>query len=1385
MSQHSRTDLCGGRRETAVPTAMVFFEVSETVFDVRGQTIETRQQAFDSNGNATWYISRTTDDSKGRAVYSTDQHPEGTAAAEIFGSYNQYDAEDRSVRSERRKGVDIAINGTGDFLIAELASAGQLLSFSTTQYDNAGRVTESFRTTGDINTNDPDQTSGLTTEYTYNRFGETTQVRRESWNGAGDGKVVMVSRTYFDDKGRATLCTDSYLENGTNPTFATETLYDSQGRGYSTVRYEGTDIAIDADGMSSIAARGTVLTSTTTFYDTRGRVEATIGADGGRTDFEYDDQGRRVATIGPEVVISGVSVRHRTETIYDDRGRVASERAGIIQNGISPGVHYDPNDLDSFQETSFTYDENGNVARTTWDDGSFALVRYDVLGRKIAESQQVVSTLTLAWSEADHSYVNANDTAVQIPTRWFQYDSQGRLAAVELPAVPDPRDNNVLKRPRYEYGYDAQGQQTSIRDAYDSVTQFQFDPVRGFQIERELPFAAGPDKIHGNNIGDVEFSETFQIDDRGRQELQVSFEGVHMVPVYDPITGRMTATHYFEDAGSYNSGMGSPDEIRSYTYDDYGRQIVVDHSVIETSTTRSETTTYDARGRTESVTGPEGTILYGYDDLNRQTRVSTRGIGFQPVNPDDFENVTDYTYDELGRLKTVTATERNDAVVDISTDSGIQPDTTTYDYDLIGNLDATRYSNQLVHDYQYDDLNRLEELTHFIDANGNGVYDSGEQKRAVFDYVLRADGKRESVKEEFFTNNDDVADITNDFTWDYDDVGRLVAESLDSTDSSLDYIDSFVFDLVGNRTETTRDGQYTISYDYDANDRLTTETKDYVDGAVDDESITYDYDQTQQTSKETTVAGVTTTQTFTYNLQGRMSLVSTDTNGTTESTAYAYDSAGNRIRSTHVANDGTVTVTEYLTDTRNPTGYSQVAVETTTTDGQPSKRIVYTIGHDQISQTVYASDGAGGWNAGETHHFGTDGHGSVRVLYGAAAAIVQDIVNSVPQIYHFDAYGNLLNFTDGVVPLTSYLYSGEAFDQTIGQQYLRARWYDPASGRFNRLDPFAGNMQDPQSLHKYTYVHGDPIQMADPTGLFGGLAGAVAGAAIRGALVGGVGGAAYGASYGFARGYLDGVRGTALLNATAANAWHSAKWGAGIGALLGGGITLTAHTLFGYGALGASASWATAQALWTVPAASIGLAVSLRQYRDGLKSNDPVDMVFGAIGIVTFASGGIHAKNRSLGTTMRSNSSPSAQQIYAQADTLVLASEGANSVGPIAVVGKTFLHNNLYPERLSNLQGSLRLIGDQSNLPQIQSGQLNQVIGSRVQLPINNPTALQQAFAEWYRVLKPGGEIRLSVARGREGDIVGAMEAAGFAEAGEMSNFTPPSSQWYSAKKPN
>ncbi|MDR3197657.1 MAG: RHS repeat-associated core domain-containing protein, partial [Planctomycetaceae bacterium] len=111
------------------------------------------------------------------------------------------------------------------------------------------------------------------------------------------------------------------------------------------------------------------------------------------------------------------------------------------------------------------------------------------------------------------------------------------------------------------------------------------------------------------------------------------------------------------------------------------------------------------------------------------------------------------------------------------------------------------------------------------------------------------------------------------------------------------------------------------------------------------------------------------------------------------------------------------------------------------------------------------------------------------------------------ELYAFDAYGNALGF-DPSVALTEFLYSGEQFDSKIGQQYLRARYYDPATGRFNRLDPFFGNLNDPQSLHKYLYAHNDPINGIDPSG--NSLAGVSISIAI-GVGIGAIGGGVLGA----------------------------------------------------------------------------------------------------------------------------------------------------------------------------------------------------------------------------------------------------------------------------------
>jgi RHS repeat-associated protein len=66
----------------------------------------------------------------------------------------------------------------------------------------------------------------------------------------------------------------------------------------------------------------------------------------------------------------------------------------------------------------------------------------------------------------------------------------------------------------------------------------------------------------------------------------------------------------------------------------------------------------------------------------------------------------------------------------------------------------------------------------------------------------------------------------------------------------------------------------------------------------------------------------------------------------------------------------------------------------------------------------------------------------------------------------------------------SYLYTGEQFDGSLGNYYLRARYYDPNSGRFTQMDTWMGRDSDPVTLHKYLYANGDSANNIDPSGNF-------------------------------------------------------------------------------------------------------------------------------------------------------------------------------------------------------------------------------------------------------------------------------------------------------------
>jgi len=292
--------------------------------------------------------------------------------------------------------------------------------------------------------------------------------------------------------------------------------------------------------------------------------------------------------------------------------------------------------------------------------------------------------------------------------------------------------------------------------------------------------------------------------------------------------------------------------------------------------------------------------------------------------------------------------------------------------------------------------------------------------KASYNYQLDAAGNRKQVTES-------SGRVVN---WSYDGIYRLTNETISQDPHSVNGSVGYGLDPVGNRQSQTSSipGIGTGNFTYDPDDRLNTET--------------YDANGNTLTSDG---------KTFAYDFENRLKSMN---NG---AVTIQYDADGNRVAKTVAG-----VTTRYLVDDLNPTGLAQVVEEVT---GTTTSRF-YTYGLQRISENQQIS------NAWTPSFYGYDGFGSVRTL--------TDSTGTVTDTYDYDAWGNAVN-TTGSTP-NVYLYRGEQYDSDLNLYYLRARYFNPLSGRFLTRDPQEGRIKVPGSLHKYLYSVGDPINLFDPTG---------------------------------------------------------------------------------------------------------------------------------------------------------------------------------------------------------------------------------------------------------------------------------------------------------------
>jgi RHS repeat-associated protein len=267
-----------------------------------------------------------------------------------------------------------------------------------------------------------------------------------------------------------------------------------------------------------------------------------------------------------------------------------------------------------------------------------------------------------------------------------------------------------------------------------------------------------------------------------------------------------------------------------------------------------------------------------------------------------------------------------------------------------------------------------------------------------------------------------------------------------------------VFDLLGRLDQVTGTGAG--SFAWDTAGRLT--------GTAEGRSLQYD---TAGQATTLTDPGADTTTAFAYDADGNRTSAATTTGTGTTGTVMGWDVAGHltshttATTSTTYAYDATGLRTSASATTGGATTAEQYVWDTTGT--------VATLLADSTNTYVYGLDGtplAQLDAEDDPVYLHTDLVGSVRTATGHDAEAVCDA--------DYDPYGQPRPVTDDpCAQVTRFGYAGQYTDPT-GLQYLRHRYYDPATAQFLSVDPRLDVTGDP-----YGYAGGNPLQNTDPLGL--------------------------------------------------------------------------------------------------------------------------------------------------------------------------------------------------------------------------------------------------------------------------------------------------------------
>ncbi len=722
--------------------------------------------------------------------------------------------------------------------------------------------------------------------------------------------------------------------------------------------------------------------------------------------------------------------------------------------------------------TLFTYTAQGLVDTMTDPLGRVTDYEYDSLGRLVSMTF-ALGTVDEATERFEYdaagnvtAIINANGNRTA-----YEYDDLNRLTRI-IEADPDG-PGGPLTSPVSSFSYDKNGNVTRITDARGNSTTYDYDSldrrihVTDAQIN-QMSYSYDP---AGNRVS--------VIDPLGRQTRTV-FDTRNRVTETIAADGGVTRFQYDAD----NSLLQLIDPVANvtrYLYDDrnrlqreidpFGNEINYEYDLVDNLVNKS-----DRNGRITE---------FEYDDLDRL-------IGETWLKPDEaIANTITYAYDAASNLVTTADAfsalaftyDERDRVTTV--DNIGTPDVPNvvldYDYDSFGNIvsvaDTIGGQPSATTMYAYDALNRMTEIQQTGPATTDKRVDLSYNSIGQFVGINRFSdllGTQLVVGSEYtfdslnllsnLTHRNALGDDLNFFMFEYDQDSRITAitdvdgrndYSYDGNDRLIgaDHSDpgqpdeTYAYDLNGNRESS----HLHASYDTDTGNRLTS-----------DGTFNYEYDDEGNLLRRTDISSGGMRE-FEWDHRNRLiAIVDSDSVGTdTQRVEFAYDVLNRRIRKL-VRDPGGETVTHFVYDRDDG------LLDFFDDDGAgPNVPMLQTrfLNGPNVDQVFAQEDGAGNVRWLLTDHLGT-----TRDLIDNAGNVINHIT--------YDAYGNVIDQSNAS-DSTRRLFTGREFDAETGLYYYRARYYDPAIGRFLSEDPLGFS----DGLNPFIYVGGDPLTSVDPFGM--------------------------------------------------------------------------------------------------------------------------------------------------------------------------------------------------------------------------------------------------------------------------------------------------------------